>query len=321
MKERKHQCVVCDGDTSEVFEVREMMFGFRDKFTYSKCGQCGVLQLLDLPDSLSRYYPGDYYSMNMLVQSSWLKAYFKKLRGRFLFADNAFWPGKLATQLFGAPEYVDYMKPFALDFDDKILDVGCGSGELLIEMSASGFRDLTGVDAFVENSRTYENGVKIVRGTVNDLYDTFDAVMLHHAFEHMGDPLKVLRDVKERLVDSGKLLIRTPVVSEAWEKYGVHWVQIDAPRHLFIHTEDSIKLLANEAGFVIEKIVYDSSSFQFWASEQYQRDIPLNDNRSYSKNIAKSIFTKSEIAKFEIEAERLNKLERGDQACFYMRKK
>ena len=40
-----------------------MMFGTREPFEYLECGQCGTLQLIDVPD-LARHYPIEYFSFD-----------------------------------------------------------------------------------------------------------------------------------------------------------------------------------------------------------------------------------------------------------------
>jgi len=51
-----------------------------------------------------------------------------------------------------------------------------------------------------------------------------------------------------------KLLITIPLVdSYAWDKYGVHWYQINAPRHFCFHTQKSMELLASKTGIKIFK--------------------------------------------------------------------
>jgi len=112
-----------------------------------------------------------------------------------------------------------------------------------------------------------------------------------------------------------------PIKTEyVWNQYGVNWVQIDAPRHFFIHTLQSFTYLAKMAGLAIEDIVFDSTEFLFWSSEQYKRGIPLNAENSYFVNPKKSIFTKEQIKKFRKMAEELNRNRQGDQAAFYLRK-
>ena len=114
------------------------------------------------------------------------------------------------------------------------------------------------------------------------------------------------------------VLIRIPVVSAAWGEYGVDWVQLDAPRHLYLHTEKSLGLLADQAGFRITNVDYDSWSFQFWGSEQYRMDIPLRDPRSYAVDPSRSSFTSAQMSAFQARAEEWNRDRRGDQACFFL---
>src|SRR5258706_6223401 len=40
----------------------EMMYGTREQFAYFECCECGCLQIEDIPEDLSRFYPPGYYS-------------------------------------------------------------------------------------------------------------------------------------------------------------------------------------------------------------------------------------------------------------------
>jgi hypothetical protein len=143
--------------------------------------------------------------------------------------------------------------------------------------------------------------------------------MLHHSFEHLADPKGSLSEIHRLLKADKFALIRIPVVNFAWEKYGVNWVQIDPPRHLFLYTESGFRELAESCGFKVESVVYDSNAFQFWGSEQYQLDFPLNDPRSHN-NLKGRIFSDEQMNNWRSEAEKLNAEKRGDQAAFYLRK-
>ena len=114
-------------------------------------------------------------------------------------------------------------------------------------------------------------------------------------------------------------MIRIPLVSsEAWEKYGTDWVQLDAPRHFFLYSLDSLKILAEKTNFKIKEIIYDSNEAQFWGSQQYLKNIPLLAENSYGKNPAESIFSQGEIKNFKAMARELNSSSRGDQAAVYL---
>jgi hypothetical protein len=97
-------------------------------------------------------------------------------------------------------------------------------------------------------------------------------------------------------------------------------VQLDAPRHLYLHSTDSLKRLAAAAGFECEAVRYDSTAFQFWGSEQYVKNVPLHSPMSYCINPKESLFSKEDIEKFRVRAEELNSKDLGDQAAFYLRK-
>jgi SAM-dependent methyltransferase len=163
-----------------------------------------------------------------------------------------------------------------------------------------------------------QHSVKIVRGELQDLNGTsWDVIMFNHSFEHMPNQSDVLRTAAGLLAPAGRCLVRVPVLGWAWEHYGVNWVQIDAPRHLFLHTTKSLCLLAASAGLDVVDIAYDSNELQFWVSEIYSRDIPLS---SIDGHKPQTMFSRSELQKFRAAARELNAKGRGDSATFTLRK-
>jgi SAM-dependent methyltransferase len=149
---------------------------------------------------------------------------------------------------------------------------------------------------------------------LEELDETFDIIMFHNSFEHMSNPRQVLETVNKLLGKNGKLLIRMPVTnSYAWRKYAGNWVQLDPPRHFYLQTTKSVKLLAERTGFELTAVDYDSTSFQFFGSESYLLDIPLMEFYA-----GKSIVSPKKMDYFDREAKRLNQLNDGDSACFYL---
>lgn len=322
------QCQICgNGAGNQLHLAREMMLGLRDEFEYVECAACGTLQIAEIPD-LPRYYPPDYYSFGESVAPVGLPTNFKRrLAARFaagyLVSGRGFVGKKIEERRdWIEREFPAFLQRVNLNFNhgSRILDFGCGTGKLLNLLRYFGFSNLVGADAYIEKDIFYPNGVKIYKRPLEELEPFFDFIMLHHSFEHLPRPLDALREIHRLLRPDRFCLIRLPVASFAWEKYNVNWVQLDPPRHLFLFTEKSLRFAAEKAGFVVERVVYDSESFQFWASEQYLRDIPLTDSRSYHGDIAASIFTSEELDDWEKQARILNAQGRGDQACFYLRK-
>lgn len=320
-------CRICGADAEhELFKVREMQFGTREEFVYFECSSCKCLQLRDIPDTV-QHYPENYYSLHTInpPERPTVNRRARRLGLRKIIDYKLGNRGVLGKMLerkygYGFIPYWLVKSGLSIFHDSKILDVGCGSGESLMQLESRGFTNLLGIDPFISADITYANGVIIRKASLESINDRFDFIMLHHSLEHMEDPLRVLKKINSLLPQGHYALIRIPIKAYAWEHYGTNWAQIDAPRHLFLHSTESISLLASQAGFEVSEIIFDSSEFQFWASEQYSRDIPLKAANSYDVNPSESIFSEEEIESFKLKALELNQTKRGDQACIYLRK-
>jgi 2-polyprenyl-3-methyl-5-hydroxy-6-metoxy-1,4-benzoquinol methylase len=312
-------CKVCgNSGNNKEFQIKEMMFGFRDKFTYFECSKCGCLQIAEIPKNMGKYYPSNYYSFKKGESSNFIKQYIKKQRDKYaLFKKGLI--GKAIYRKY--PNLLfDMISMIKINHNSRILDVGCGAGNLLYSLNEKGFENLVGVDPYIDEE-VINRDVKILKKTIHELPDSkkFDLIISNHSFEHIPDQLETLVKVSKLLSENGVCLIRMPVRTEyIWNRYDVNWVQIDAPRHFFIHTIKSFTYLAKKAGLVIKDITFDSTEFLFWGSEQYKRGIPLSAEDSYSVDPKKSIFTNEQIKEFKKMAEELNRQKQGDQAAFYL---
>lgn len=314
------QCRIC-GDDSEhrTYQVKEMMLGKHDEHTYFQCNHCQCLQIANVPEDIASYYPDNYYSYADPAQQSGLKSLLMRQRDQYAVTGKSLL-GRLLQ--FASPnDKLAMLRPLDLQKDSKILDIGCGAGHLLHSLKELRFENLLGLDPFNQEDIRYENGLIIEKRDIFSETKTWDVIMFHHSFEHLSDQHGTLQKAWEQLTPGGTVLIRVPTVSSyAWQHYGVNWVQLDAPRHLFLHSVESIKQLAEQHGFTLEKTLYDSFAFQFWGSEQYEQGIDLRSPRSYAENQHTAIFSKQEIKAFAKRSKELNAVNQGDQAAFYLRK-
>ena len=314
------KCKICGNtDNNTHFQAKEMMLGYRDFHDYFQCGSCQCLQLQHVPDNLPEYYPKDYYSYSDVGFPTGIK--------RFLLAQRDYYAatgkgllGKILSIKYPETK-ISTLQPAHIDRRSAILDVGCGAGHLLYSLKETGFRKVQGADPFNEGDIEYKNGLKIIKQTIHDVEGKWDLIMFHHSFEHVADQHKVLQSAVDKLNPEGVCLVRIPTVSSwAWQHYGVDWVQLDAPRHLFLHSIESMEYLAKQVGLQVDKVIYDSFAFQFWGSEQYKQNIALHDENSYAINPQASPFSTDKIADYEQQSAKLNQENQGDQACFYLSK-
>lgn len=311
-------CKICDNyKNNQIHVAKEAMFGLEERFEYIECSDCGCLQLKNIPKDMSNYYPKNYYSLQPSEpkKNNLIKSLIINSRAEYAMKNRNIF-GLIITKLFGIPPRFEWFKKGQVSFGSEILEVGCGTGGLLVKLLNEGFTHLTGIDPFLDNDIYFGKNLKILKNHINELNQKFDFIMLNHSFEHIPEQLKTLKELHHLLYKGRYLLIRIPVVSSfAWRKYGTNWYQLDAPRHLFLHTEKSMQLLASQSGFKIREVLYDSTESQFTRSEQYNRGIPFV---KHIKN--KSVFSRKELKYFEREAKKLNMNHDGDQACFYLYK-
>jgi SAM-dependent methyltransferase len=256
----------------------EKMFGMGGQFTYLECNSCKALSLITIPENLGHYYPNNYYSFQ---GEKWLKNKLNLLRTNMAFGKPTLL-GLFVKYVLGENFSLSAFASQKIPREAKILDVGCGSGSFLKSLSLMEYKNLAGIDPYLHKSLRVCADYRLDRKELANVQERYDVVTMNHSFEHMDQPLQVLRKIREILNPGGKLIIHIPVAdSWAWKKYRTNWVNLDAPRHLFLHTETSIKIMAKDANFKLESVNYEGTAMQIVGSEQYQRGIPLASRRSY----------------------------------------
>ena len=312
------KCKICENNLdNKIFLVKEMMFGFKTSFNYLECSFCGCLQLIDVPKDFSKYYEfNDYYSFK---NDGFFKKFLKKEWIKHVLFQNSI-IGKFLSIKFKKTFFDEIANLNIINKNTRILDVGSGSGDLVTALNTMGFKNVIGIDPYIEEK---EDSV-IQKKTIfqMDKSEKFDLILFDHSFEHIPEQSETLDTVFDLLSENGVCMIGIPLKNEhIWNLYGVNWVQIDAPRHLFLHTIESFNLLTQENNLDVHEIKYNSNEFQFWGSEQYIKEIPLLDKKSYLINPKNSIFTADQISEFKNKSEKLNRKKLGDQAIFILKKK
>jgi len=206
-------------------------------FAIVQCDRCGTCFTNPRPDpaSMGQFYQSDY------------SPYLKQHR-----------PRRWNPLRFLKRPRVE-KRPVSWHGMGRLLDFGCGSGAYLIEMKRLGWQ-VTGLDTstrMVDRIRD-ELGLNALVGSLPHLDlepESFDAITMWHALEHVHDPLAVLREARDLLAPGGKIVISVPNIDSLplrW--FGQHWFGLELPRHLTHFTPTSLPALLQRAGFATEPI-------------------------------------------------------------------
>lgn len=290
---------------SELFPM-EMMYGHGGPFRYVHCRSCGSTYQPERLEDYGKYYPTSYYSFQYKEPENFsarLRQFKRKLRN----AHYYFGAGLIGRLLAKArPRPVNHLSNHVnLRRDMAILEVGCGTGELLHEIAELGIRTVVGIDPFVPEDISYKNGAKVYKAGIQQFGERFgdqkfDLIMFNHSLEHSPTPFDDLRAVTKFLKKDGEILVRFPVSgSELSETYGKYWWSLDAPRHIYLFSARSVKLLAKKCGLTVKRAHFEGTIDDYLASEQHKAGIPLLAKNSYVVSKDFSAFSASEMENYE----------------------
>lgn len=273
------ECPICGNQKNKSYFVKELQIGLREEFEYVECSMCGCLFLNKIPENISDYYDINYSPHQ--DRRTFKDKFLRKFVGMYL-ANGLFscLVPKSIVPIF-AQIWRKKVNEKYFNKNSSILDVGCGRGEFLSFLSSGGYSDVMGIDLFIDDENIPDD-VDIVKTSLEEFNPSkkYDVIFSNHSFEHMENPLKNLKCYEKLLKKDGLIFIRIPIKSNyIWEKYGVNWFQIDAPKHLFLYTVESFKILASKTNLIVEDVIFDSSFLQFVNSEKYMNNIAKNNQR------------------------------------------
>ncbi|HVN94215.1 MAG TPA: class I SAM-dependent methyltransferase [Terracidiphilus sp.] len=220
------QCIGCSNEQPEPFLAAPDRFHGR-KHTYQlmRCPSCSLVWLKDppAPESMGEHYGPDY--------DRWVAA-----------AGDApeRWSGRVKT-------IARYRT------GGTLLDLGCSSGGFLQAMKSPHW-NLYGIEMSDVVAR-YAESVSGAKVFVGDILEapfapaSFDVITCFHVFEHLYQPLAVLKKVAEWLKPGGIFYFMVPNIDSAGERiFRSYWYALELPRHLFHFSPRSLQKLAERSG-------------------------------------------------------------------------
>lgn len=135
----------------------------------------------------------------------------------------------------------------------KLLDVGCGSGDLIFRLKNLGWtvqgQEIDKSAANIAKSKMLEvECAKLDSGVF--AAETYDYIILSHVLEHAYSAEEQLQDCANLLKRGGKIIILTPNSRSLGHRMmGRNWRGLEPPRHFQIFDEKNLKTLLDDSGF------------------------------------------------------------------------
>lgn len=228
MAERLRKCPLCkSGLFLNYSEIKDHAVS-KETFIICKCQKCSLLFTNPRPkeDKIGPYYDFPEYYSHEKGNKNITQVIYNKVRD-YAVSEKI----KLITELKGS---------------GKILDYGCGTGDLLFAAKAKGWK-IKGVEP-TEKARNQAN--KNLENSVVETIDLleekkkYDIITLFHVLEHIHSLRKTFKKILKHLKSEGYIIIAIPnPESFDAKKYGKYWAGWDVPRHLYHFDQIAIKNL------------------------------------------------------------------------------
>lgn len=209
-------------------------------FSFCKCKKCKNLKLIESDAAID--YPDEYYGQG--------DAKFLGFTGNL----RRGWHRSRASRI----------KRYWGNEGKKIYDVGCGDGVFLNETQLLGY-EVSGSEPY---ERARMQAEKKIGRSIDELSFTasqdssIDIVTCWQVIEHIEKPKEFLELVKRKLRPGGVFAVSTVNLSSLQAMvFGMNWLHLDPPRHLWVAHRSDVEKMLLEHGFLIEKRIWNHMEF------------------------------------------------------------
>lgn len=300
-------CLICKGEGELIFTgLSDWAFGSKGEWNILKCKNSDCcLQWLspqpiieDIADAYKEYYTHDTRTTDVTLISrlyEWMLEGFLKLNNNAQNNANLF-QLSIGALLYLFPNRISSIRyssaGLAVVPGGKLLEVGCGSGDVLLFLKSMGW-DTIGVEVDSKASQIARHkGLNILDGKIDDqnFSDSFfDAIVINHVLEHLHNPISMLIDFNRLLKPGGRLVIVTPNTNALFYKFFSNsWMPLDPPRHLYLFSLQNLITLVLKSGLKVEST---RTSFRD-SNNVFIRSYSVLRTGSYRMDINNSFLTK-----------------------------
>ncbi len=285
-------CILCGYRGQNLYShLKDSLFGVPGFWSISSCKNCALLWLdpqpLEEDTSLlySNYYTHEGLTNNFLTSSevsfenfpknkkikyAVLVAYFKY---PIMVPRVYYFVGVILGAIPSFRKKVELsIGGFLPKKGARLLDLGCGNGDYLLEMKYLGF-DVEGIEIDPQSAEiARSNGIPVITGTLTkNTYkeNSFDAVYLNNVIEHLANPEEIMSICHTILKKGGRLCIKTcSSKSFARSLFQESYRGLEIPRHFFIFSPESLRQLGKRVGFSVKKRLHQIKKTYLRVTEQ-----------------------------------------------------
>jgi len=178
----------------------------------------------------------------------------------------------------------------------RCVDYGTGSGWFAINLALYGYKKIQAIDFSFEAMKH----IKKLNDDIELLSDKdffksnskYDFLVCVDTFEHVAEPLSLLKDLYNKADDRASIFISVPNFNSFFSRHhlGCH-PYYSYPEHLNYYTKTSLEYLVQKSGFIVDKVCSATLPWEVeYISKPYSKDLlsdtgwPLADKLNLDDN-------------------------------------
>lgn len=220
---------------------------------YYRCPQCHFLQNFHWEEHPARQ-SGEIAANKEARDRLWLPGANDKMRQKgwemmeLMVIPPAWFSRRLHQLLNRLPGYRTWVGRRVKKQLHRLLDFGCGHGEIVLQLARGGF-DIVGLDPFSPTADT-----RIIRQELIPHAfpaNSFDGIFTIETMEHIPNVLEIFRELHRILKPGGVLLVQTRRVEDPnYIANQAQWFYLQEPgTHVSIYSQPAMARIAQATGF------------------------------------------------------------------------